>query len=152
MKTFRSLLAAVLVMILVCSLSVSAFAYNDVDPSNENLAAIEFVDRLGIIPSTWNGDFQPEQYFSRADLVIAAYKMLYGEAIDPTVYESTNLAFNVSSQGDIEDGSALASYLMWAVDNYLITTNVGDALFRPAEPVTANELMTVLAKLTKLVQ
>ena len=152
MKTIKSLLSAVLVMILVCTMSVSAFAYNDVDPASDNLEAIEFVDRLGLIPSTWNGDFQPEQYLSRADAVIAAYKMLYGEAIDPTEYESTNLAFNVSSQGDIEDGSTLASYLMWAVDNYLITTEVGDAKFRPAEPITANELMTILAKLTRLVQ
>ncbi len=152
MKSFRSLLSAILVMILVCTMSVSAFAYNDVDPANDNLKAIEFVDKLGILPSTWNGDFQPEQYFTRADAVIAAYKMLYGEAIDPTVYESTTLAFNVSSDGDIEDGSTLASYLMWAVDNYLITTNVGDAKFRPAEAVTANELMTILAKITRLVQ
>lgn len=152
MKTFKSLLSAVLIVILICTLSVSAFAYNDVDPSDESLAAIEFVDRLGIIPSTWNGDFRPEQYFSRADAVMAAYKMLYGEAIDPTVYESTGLPFNVSSQGDIEDGSALASYLMWAADNYLITTNTGSSLFRPAQAVTANELMTLLAKLTRLVQ
>ena len=152
MKTFRSLLSAVLVMLLVCTMSVSAFAYNDVDPANDNMKAIEFVDKLGIIPSTWNGDFQPEQYFSRADAVIAAYKMLYGEAIDPTVYDSTGLAFNMSSQGDIEDGSALASYLVWAADNYLITTNTGDGLFRPAEPITANELITLLAKITRLVQ
>ena len=152
MKSIKSLLAALLIVIMTCTMSFSAFAaYNDVDPANDNLEAIEFVDRLGILQSTWNGDFEPEQYFTRADAVKAAYKMLYGTDIDPTLYDSTQLAFTVQNNGDIEDDSTLAAYLQWAVDNYLVTTNVGDSLFRPAEAVTANELMTLLAKILRLV-
>lgn len=153
MKSTRSLLAALLIVIMAFTMSISAFAaYNDVDTANDNLEAIEFVDRLGILQSTWNGDFEPEQYFTRADAVKAAYKMLYGTDIDPTVYDSTQLDFTVQNEGDIETGSTLASYLQWAVDNYLITTNVGDSMFRPAEAVTANELMTLLAKILRLTE
>lgn len=152
MKQFKSLIAALLIVILALTMSVSTFAYSDVDPTSENLVAIEFVDRLGIIPSTWTGEFQPEQYFTRADLVKAAYRMLYGADIDPTLYESNTLEFTVTNSGDVEDGSVLAAYLTWAVDNYLVTTNVGDSKFRPAEPVTANEFLTVLAKIMRLVE
>ena len=152
MKTLKSLLAALLVVVLACTMSVSTLAaYNDVDNANENLKAIEFVDRLGIIQSTWDGDFEPEQYLSRADAVKAVYRMLYGETIDVELYDSSQLEFNVSNEGDIPDDSTLAAYLQWAVDNYLVTTNVADAKFKPAEAITANELMTLIAKVLRLV-
>ena len=151
MKFFRSLIALCLTAIMLCTMGVSAFAYNDVPLDNESIKQIEFVDRLGIITSTWNGDFKPDQYLTRADAVIAVYKMLYKDEIDQSAYETAELEFiGDGTTGDISDGSALKAYLAWARDNYLITTNVENSLFKPSEPITADELLTLLAKVLSL--
>lgn len=141
-------MASLLTVLMICTMCVSAFAYNDVAMDDEAMPYIEFVDRLGILPSTWNNDFNPEQYFSRADAVVAMYKMIYGAPIDPSLYEDASVSFTVNGEeGDIEDTSILNAYLAWAVDNYLVTTNVEDSKFKPADPITANEFMTLLAKI-----
>lgn len=141
-------MASLLTVLLICTMCVSAFAYNDVSMDDEAMPYIEFVDRLGILPSTWNDDFNPEQYLSRADAIVAMYKMIYGTAIDPSLYEDADVSFTVNGDvGDIEETSILNAYLAWAVDNYLVTTNVEDSKFKPAEPITANEFMTLLAKI-----
>ncbi len=153
MKFFRSLVALCLTAIMLCTMGVSAFAYNDVPLDDESLKAIEFVDRLGIITSTWNGDFKPDQYLTRADAVVAVYKMLYREEIDQSLYSSAELEFvGDGTTGDISDSSALKAYLAWAVDNYLITANVENALFKPSQAITADELLTLLAKVLCLVE
>ncbi len=154
MKFVKSLTAMCIMLILLCTMCFSAFAaYNDVAADNENMQAIEFVDRLGIITSTWDGDFKPDQYLTRADAIVAVYKMLYNDNINAADYESAGLDFIGDGEvGDIADSSALKAYLCWAVDNYLITTNVENSLFKPSEPITANELLTLLAKVLCLVE
>ena len=153
MKLFRSLIAMLLAVIMLCSMGVATLAYNDVANDDENIQAIEFVDRLGIITSTWNGDFKPEQYLTRADAVVAVYKMLYKDDIDPSLYTDVGLDFVGGGEtGDIADDSVLKAYLCWAVDNYLVTTNVENSLFKPSEPITANELLTLLAKVLRLAE
>ncbi len=140
-------------LLMLCTMCFSALAYNDVPADNENMQAIEFVDRLGIITSTWDGDFRPDQYLTRADAVVAVYKMLYNDNINAEDYESVALDFVGDGEvGDIADTSALKAYLCWAVDNYLITTNVENSQFKPSEPITANELLTILAKVLCLVE
>ena len=153
MKFVKSLTAALLCMLLVCSLGVSAFAYNDVTLDDEATPYIEYVDRLGILTATWNGDFKPEQYLTRADAIIAIYKMLYGKEIDASLYADSTIAFVESGDtGDINEKSVLKAYLTWANDNFLVSTNVKDAKFAPAEAITANEFMTLLAKTLRLVE
>jgi len=153
MKFIKSLTAMCIMLMLLCTMCFSAFAYNDVPADNENIQAIEFVDRLGIITSTWDGDFKPDQYLTRADAIVAIYKMLYNDNIVAEDYESASLDFVGDGEvGDISDASALKAYLCWAVDNYLITTNVENSKFLPSEPITANELLTLLAKVLCLVE
>ena len=153
MKLFKSLLAMLIALTMVLSMGVATFAYTDVQLDNENIQAIEFVDRLGIITSTWNGDFKPDQYLTRADAIIAVYKMLYRSDIDQSLYVDAGLEFvGDGEQGDISESSALKAYLCWAVDNYFVTTNVPNAKFMPSEPITANELLTLLAKVLRLAE
>lgn len=154
MKLVKSLTAVCLMVLLMCTMCLSAFAYNDVSMDDEAMPYIEYVDRLGILPSTWNNDFQPEQYLTRADAIVAAYKMLYGTAIDPSLYQDVNIDFVATGgdTGDIEETSILKAYLAWGVDKYLITTNVENSMFKPAEAITANEFMTLLAKILRLVE
>ena len=152
MKLVKSLIATLLAVLLICTMCVSAFAYNDVSMEDETMPSIEYVDRLGILPSSWNNDFRPEQYLSRADAVVAAYRMLYGADIDPTLYEGVTLDFVAAGEtGDIEEDSVLVAYLAWAVDNYLITTNVEGSKFKPAEAITMNEFIALMAKIMGLI-
>lgn len=148
MKFARCLVATMLAALLLCSLCVPALAYTDVAISDESTPKIEFVDRLGVLPSAWNGDFNPEQYLSRAEAIVAVYRMLYGADIDPTPYEDVELDFDANDYGA---STMLKAYLCWAVDNYLITTNVDDGIFQSAQAITANEFMTLLAKVLRLV-
>ncbi len=153
MKLVRSLIAALLCILMVFTMGVSAFAYTDVDLTDVSLPYVEFVDRLGIIPSTWTGDFKPDQYLTRADALVAVYKMLYGEGIDSSIYTDTNSDFVESGEtGDIEFYSLIKSYLIWGVDNFLVTANVENAKFHPGDAITANEFMTLLAKVLRLVE
>lgn len=156
MKFAKSLIAALLVILLAVTMSVSSYAaYNDVGDDSESLKAIEFVDKLGIIPAAWNGDFYPEQFFTRGDAVKAAYRTLYGKEIDTALYEEGALVLEFSTgdeEGEIRDDSILKYYLAWAVDNQLVTTKIDNSMFYPAEPITANELLTMLAKILCLVE
>lgn len=156
MKAIRSLIASLVIMLLAFTMCISAFAYTDVDANNKNLAKIEFIDDLGIVPRSWTGDFSPDAYFTRANAVIAVYRMLHGTNIDPSVYDTEDLGFIIDDSkegvGDIESDSMLAAYLTWAVDNYLVTTNVENSVFKPQEPITANEFMTLIAKILRLVE
>ena len=153
MKLLKSLLAMLVVLSMVLSMGVATFAYTDVQLDNENIQAIEFVDRLGIITSTWNGDFKPEQYLTRADAIIAVYKMLYRSDIDQSLYVDAGLDFVGDGEtGDISESSALKAYLCWAVDNYFVTTNVENSKFLPSQPITANELLTLLSKVLRLAE
>ena len=153
MKLAKSLLAALLVIILACTMSVSAFAYNDVADDSESKQAIEFVDKLGIITSTWDGDFKPDQYLTRADAIVAIYKIVNGKDIDPEEYAdaASGLEFLAAGEtGDVSDSSMLQYYLTWAVDNYLVSTNTENNMFKPSDAITANELMTLISKILLL--
>ncbi len=156
MKLAKSLLSALIIVILSCTMCVSTFAaYNDVAADNENLKAIEFVDKLGVIPSTWNGDFKPDQYLTRADALMAVYRTLYGSDINKAEYEEAANAIEYIESGETGDVSATAAlryYIAWGIDNYIVASSTENSMFRPSEPVTANELSALLAKILRLVE
>ena len=148
MKLAKSFIAALLVILLSCTMCISAFAYNDVSADDESLAAIEFVDRLGIIQSTWGGDFNPDLYLTRADAVKAIYRCLCGTEINAEDYALVDVDFS----GDVEADSALIPYLAWAIDTYLITDDLEESKFEPSSAITANEFLTLVAKMLRLVE
>lgn len=156
MKLAKSFLSALIVVALVITMGVSAFAYNDVADDNEALQSIEYVDRLGILTSTWNGDFKPDQYLTRADAIVAIYRTINGKDIEAEDYEdledlASGLEFlAVGETGDVSDTTNLKYYLAWAVDNFLVSTNTENSMFKPSEPITANELITLIAKILLL--
>lgn len=152
MKLLKSFMALCLALIMVMSMGQAAFAYNDVSSESESLAAIEFVDKMGILPSTWTGDFKPDQDLTRADAIAAIYKMLHKDEINPADYETVSLDFVGEEYGNVKDGSLLKAYLCWAVDNFLVATNTEDGKFYPSQGITANELLTLLAKVLCLVE
>ncbi len=160
MRTLRSLLAAVMVVIMLASLSLSASAvygeitYDDVDEmfnttlSTINTTYIKFVDRIGVIPSTTNGSFMPELYVTRGEAIKIAYRMLHSDYNELEDYSSTNTGFDENGdQGDISDVSLLKPYLAWAIDYQLINSEyVTDSKFLPEQNITGEEFITLITK------
>ncbi len=159
MRTFKSLLAAVLAVLMIASMSVSTFAayeeivYEDVSEmygttlSGVNTIYIKFVDKLGIIPSFNDGTFNPAGRVSRGDALRIAYRMLHYDYDELADYSSTNTDFDEASGGDISDVNVLKPYIAWAQDYQLINAEyVPDKKFEPAADITGEEFITLIAK------
>ena len=142
MKLWRSLLATVLAVLLVASMSVGAFAaYNDVPEGNEYLEYIKVVDSLGLIPANNVGDFNPKGYYTRGEAIITAYRMINGGDAGLENYNS-----NQGLYDDVDDTHPVLPYVNWAYDNGLITNEMDEKVFRPADPISAAEFLTLFVK------
>ncbi|MBQ8599836.1 MAG: S-layer homology domain-containing protein [Clostridia bacterium] len=160
MRTLKSLLAAVLMVVMIASLSVSAFAvyeeitYDDVDErygttlSDVNTVYIKFADALGIVSALKNDTFLPELTITRGEAVKIAYRMLHDDYDELSEYGSTNTDFDENGdEGDISDISLLKPYLAWAMDYQLINSEyVTDKKFQPNANITGEEFITLIAK------
>ncbi|MBR6793452.1 MAG: S-layer homology domain-containing protein [Clostridia bacterium] len=164
MRTFRSLLAAVLMVVMTVCLSVSAFAayeeivYEDVSEmygttlDGVNTVYIKFVDKLGIVPSYNDGTFNPIAHVSRADALRIAYRMLHYDYDELEAYGTTNTDFDESGEeGDISDVHTLKPYIAWAQDYQLISAEyVPEKKFEPAADITGEEFITLIAKVLSI--
>lgn len=141
MKLWRSLLATVLTVMLVLSLSVSAFAYTDVPESDSYYEYVQVVDSLGLIPANTMGDFNPKGYYTRGEALITAYRMINGGDDGLEDYENDLALFE-----DVDSTHPVLPYLNWAYDNNLITNELSEKKFQPAEPISAAEFLTLFVK------
>lgn len=160
MKTLKSFIAAVLMVVMIVCLSVSAFAayeeisYDDVSEmygttlSGVNTLYIKFADKLGIIPSLTDGSFNPSGSISRIEALKIAYRMLHYQYDELANYSNVNTDFDESGEeGDISDVYMLKSYIAWAMDYQLINSQyVPDKKFEPAADITGEEFITLIAK------
>ena len=142
MKLWRSLLATVLVVLLMASMSVCAFAaYTDVAESNSYYEYIKVVDSLGLISANTMGDFSPKNYYTRGDALITAYRMINGSDEGLEDYAIDQYLFD-----DVDSEHPVLPYLNWAYDNNLITNELEEKIFAPAEPISAAEFLTLFVK------
>ncbi len=142
MKLWRSLLATVLVVLLMASMSVCAFAaYTDVAESNSYYEYIQIVDSLGLISANTMGDFSPKNYYTRGDALITAYRMINGSDEGLEDYADDQGLFE-----DVDSEHPVLPYLNWAYDNNLITNEMEEKVFAPAEPISAAEFLTLFVK------
>ena len=163
MRTLRSLIAAVLAVVMIACLSVSAFAayeeitYDDVSEmyntslSGVNTIYIKFADKLGIVPSLNDGSFNPYATISRIEALKMAYRMLHYGYDELEEYSSVNTDFDEANGGDITDVYMLKAYIAWAMDYQLINSQyVPDNKFEPNKPITGEEFITLMAKVLGL--
>lgn len=141
MKLWRSLLATVLAVMLIASMSVSAFAYTDVPESDYYYDYVHIVDSLGLIPANNMGDFNPKGYYTRGEALITAYRLINGGDEGKEDYESDMGLFE-----DVDSSHPLLPYLNWAYDNNLITNELEEKKFQPADPISAAEFLTLFVK------
>lgn len=142
MKLWRSLLATVLVVLLMASMSVCAFAaYTDVDEANGYFEYIQIVDSLGLISANTMGDFSPKNYYTRGDALITAYRMINGSDEGLEDYANDQGLFE-----DVDSEHPVLPYLNWAYDNNLITNELEESKFSPADPISGAEFLTLFVK------
>ncbi len=164
MRTLKSLFAAVLIVMMLITSSISAFAayedkaYDDVDEmynttlSTVNTTYIKFVDSLGIISATKTGNFMPDMKITRGEALKIAYRMLHNDYDELADYAQSNTDFDEDGdQGDINDVSLLKPYLAWAVDYQLINSKyVPNMKFEPTKEITGEEFITLMTKVVGL--
>ena len=159
MRTLRSLVATVLVVVMIACLSVSAFAayeeitYDDVSEiygttlSGVNTTYIKFVDALHIVPALNDGSFNPNGVVTRIEALKMAYRMLHYGYDELANYESVSTDFDEINGGDINDVYTLTEYIAWAQDYQLINSEyVTDNKFEPNKPITGEEFIILMAK------
>ncbi len=160
MRTIKSLLAAVLMVVMIACMSVSAFAayeevvYDDISDmygvvmQDSQILSIRFVDKLGIIPASHNGSFSGSDNVSRAEAVRIAYRMLHYNYDEVALYaENAETEFDSMAGGDLSDVFPLRPYFAWAVDYQLINSKyVPDQKFEPAKPISGEEFITLITK------
>ncbi len=153
-------MAAVLTVVMIATLSVSAFAayeeiaYSDVDErygttlSDVNTLYIKFADALGVVSALKNDTFLPEVKITRGEAIKIVYRMLHDDYDELKDYSSTNTDFDENGDsGDISDISLLKPYLAWAMDYQLINSQyVPDNKFQPDTYITGEEFITLVTK------
>ncbi len=159
MRTFKSLLAAVLMVVMMLCMSVSSFAayeqytYDDLSEMfNTTLSMsvtsyVKFVDALGILTAYRSGEFNPAAYVTRGEALKIAYRMLHYDYDEISEYQSVNTGFDEAEGGDVGDVNLLKPYIAWAEDYQLINSAyVPELKFEVDKPITAEEFMTLLSK------
>lgn len=165
MRTIRSLLAAMLAIIMVLTMSVSAFAvyenltYEDVSElfsttlSNSALLQIKFADSLGIVSGLKNGTFLPEAKVTRGEALKIAYRMLHYDYDELDQYNEATTPFDDSEGGDISDVATIRPYVAWAMDYQLINSEyVPESQFQPDTYITGEEFITLIKKVYGMVE
>ena len=142
MKLWRSLLSMALAVLMVATMSVGAFAaYNDVPEGNAYLEYIKIVDSLGLIPANNVGDFNPRGYYTRGEALITAYRMINGGDEGLENYTGASGVFD-----DVDSEHPIMPYVNWAYDNGLITNEMEEKNFLPADPISGAEFLTLFCK------
>lgn len=165
MRTLRSLLAVLLAILMVCTMSFSTFAayenltYEDVSElfnttlSSAALMQIKFADSLGIVSGLKNGNFLPEMKVTRGEALKIAYRMLHYNYDEISQYADMGSPFDEAEGGDVTDVSTLRPYLAWAMDYQLINSEyVPESQFKPNEYITGEEFIVLIKKVCGMVE
>ncbi len=159
MRTIKSLLAAIMTVVMIVCMSVSAFAayeeitYDDVHDmygttlSDVNLHYIRFVDKLGVITAHTNGSFDPSGKLTRGEALKIAYRMLHYSYDELADYESAATSFDELEGGDISDTAMILPYVAWGEDCQLINGEyVPEKKFEADRFISGEEFITLITK------
>lgn len=141
MKLWKSLLATALAVIMAASMAVCAFAYTDVPEDNAYYEYVNLVDNLGLITANKMGDFSPKNYFTKGDALITAYRLIYGSDEGLEDFITNETLFD-----DVDATHPISPYVCWAYDNNLITNDLAEKNFGPADPISGAEFLTLFVK------
>ncbi len=165
MRGLKSIVAAVMTVVMLACFSVSTFAifddvtYADVSEmygttmSEPKTMYIKFVDALGIIAGETNGTYTPMMKITRGEALQIVYRMLHYDYDELKDYGSKNTGFDEGNGGDIGDADILKPYIAWAEDYQLVNAEyVPEKQFKSADYITGAEFITLIGKAIMLGQ
>lgn len=141
---FKSLFIAALVlsMIVVSSISVSAFTFTDVTNYKE---AIETLSSLEIIKGYNTTTFAPNDNITRVQMAIMLSKLRTGDVTTATWSAATNLNIPFSDVSTDPNAYHYPSAIMYAYNNSIIKGR-GDGTFDPTATITVQEAAVMIVR------
>ena len=107
-------------------------SYTDIAPNDWYAEAAEYVLEKGIMNGTGHGRFSPKDTFTRAQLAAVLYRITGEPAVNGD-----------DSFSDTDPGAWYAPAVLWA-EQTKVVNGVGNGRFAPGDPVTQEQLVTML--------
>ena len=138
MKHHKRVFSLVLALVLALSLSVSVFAavedtgFSDVDAAAWYAEAVMYCREHGLMTGIGNNQFAPESSLTRAQMATVLYRI-----------EGTPALTGTDAFTDTADGEWYSDAVLW-VSQEEIMGGYGGGLFGPNDPVTCEQMTTIL--------
>ncbi len=147
MRTLKKALSLVLVLAMVLSLGVTAFAadsktFSDYDKVT-NKEAVSVMSTLGIISGRDNGTYDPTATFNRAEAATIITRMLLGETV------ANALPVAATEFNDVPASHWASKYVAYCASEGIIN-GYGDGKFGPNDTLTATQWALMLLKAAKV--
>lgn len=133
-QIFQGLIVVMLCFGLICT-TVLADTFSDVPEGASYAKAVEKLAEAGIITGDENGNFNPNNTITRAEVAAMICRMMYGE--------EAAKSFNESPFTDVPTKHWAAGYIKWSVDCGIIN-GYGDGKFGPEDAVTYEQVVKML--------
>ena len=143
LKRALSLAMACVMLLGMMVMGTSASTFNDAD-SIVNKEAVEIAAGLGLFAGT-DGNFMPTGTVTRAQMATIIVKMLYGSDFNADSYKGMNTFSDIAAfEGGWAEGYINACVGAKVVAGY------GDGTFKPGNPVTTAEAITMIINALKV--
>ncbi|MBO5340787.1 MAG: S-layer homology domain-containing protein [Oscillospiraceae bacterium] len=143
LKRALSLALACVMLLGMMVMGTSASTFNDAD-SIVNKEAVEIAAGLGLFAGT-DGNFMPTGTVTRAQMATIIVKMLYGSDFNADSYKGMNTFSDTAAfEGGWAEGYINACVARNVVSGY------GDGTFKPGNPVTTAEAITMIINALKV--
>ena len=139
MRNLKRALSLVLTAAMISGLMVmgtSAVSYPDSDEI-QNQTAVEILGEIGVMVGDDNGNFNPTQDVTRAEMAVIITRILYGNDLNVDQFKGMNL---------FTDVPAWAEGFVNLCASLDIVAGVGDGKFAPNETVTAAQAALMLSR------
>ncbi|MBQ4545405.1 MAG: S-layer homology domain-containing protein [Oscillospiraceae bacterium] len=142
MKSFKKVLALVMVFALSLSLFAGAVEFTDANDIHENYQDdVNMLVELGVLGGYPDGSFRPEDKITRAEFAKMAYVLKYGADDNGNLFAGQTSSFtDVENNGNVKWAKGYINYC----ENQGIVSGVGNNKFNPNGNVTVAEASKML--------
>ena len=136
LKRALSLALASVMLLGMMVVGTSAASYNDAD-SIEHTDAVAVLNAIGVMTGDDQGNFNPDQVVTRAEMAVIICNILYGDKLNISQFAGTSVFSDVPTwaQGFVNLAASLG-----------IVAGVGDGKYAPNDPVTTAQATLMLCK------